>query len=102
MPKILIKSGRVWDGERFFHADVLTDGARIAQIRPNITESAEFVYDAKGKTVSAGLVDLHVHLRGISADVFGTQGETSCFPFARSPRHAPLTTRSSSHTRIRK
>ena len=47
--KILIKNGRVWDGERFFDADVLTDGEQIAQIRPNITEPAEFVYDDKGK-----------------------------------------------------
>ena len=50
MGKILIKNGRVWDGERFFDADVLTDGEQIAQIRPNITEPAEFVYDAKGKS----------------------------------------------------
>ena len=26
MAKILIKGGRVWDGERSFYADLLTDG----------------------------------------------------------------------------
>ncbi|MBQ7089544.1 MAG: hypothetical protein IJN82_00330 [Clostridia bacterium] len=57
MAKILIKNGRVWDGERFFYADVLTNGAEIAQIAPDLSEKADFIYDACGKTVSAGLVD---------------------------------------------
>ena len=81
MAKILIKNGRVWDGKRFFDADVLTDGEQIAQIRPNITEPAEFVYDAKGKTVSAGLVDAHVHMRVLPTDLYGIPAEMSCFPF---------------------
>ena len=80
MARILIKNGRVWDGERFFDADVLTDGEQIAQIRPNITEPAEFVYDAKGKTVSAGLVDAHVHMRGLNKK-FGIHAELSSIPF---------------------
>ena len=81
MAKILIKNGRVWDGARFFHADVLTEGEWIAKIEPNIADSAETVYDAFGKTVSVGLVDAHVHMRGISIDKFGTQAELGCFPF---------------------
>ena len=80
MAKILIKNGRVWDGKRFFYADVLTDGEQIAQIQPNITEPAEFVYDAKGKTVSAGLVDAHVHMRGLNKK-FGIHAELSSIPF---------------------
>ena len=81
MAKILIKNGRVWDGEGFFYADVLTDGDRIVKIESDISEKSEFVYDASGKTVSAGLVDAHTHMRGISTDKFGTQAEMSCFPF---------------------
>ena len=80
MAKILIKNGRVWDGKRFFYADVLTDGEQIAQIRPNISEPAEFVYDAKGKIVSAGLVDAHVHMRGLNKK-FGIHAELSSIPF---------------------
>ena len=41
MAKILIKGGRVWDGERSFYADLLTDGDRIAKIEQNITDDAE-------------------------------------------------------------
>ena len=81
MATILIKNGRVWDGERFFNADVLTAGDRIAKIEPGISDAADFVFDAEGKTVSAGLVDLHAHLRVTPDDVYGIQAEMSCFPF---------------------
>ncbi len=81
MAKILIKNGRVWNGERFIFADVLTDGDIISKIEASISDSADFTYNASGKTVSAGLVDTHVHMRGISVKEFGTQAETSCFPF---------------------
>ena len=80
MAKILIKNGRVWDGERFLDADILTDGEQIAQIRPNIDEPAEFVYDADGKTVSVGLVDAHMHMRGLNK-TFGIHAELSSIPF---------------------
>ena len=81
MSKILIKNGRVWNGERFSREDVLTDGDKIVRIGAGISDAADFVYDAGGKTVSAGLVDAHVHMRGISTDKYGIQAEMSCFPF---------------------
>lgn len=81
MGKILIKNGRVWDGERFFVADLLTVGRLISKIQDNISDSADFVFDATGKTVSAGLVDAHTHLKGISTDSFGINAEAVCFPF---------------------
>ena len=59
MARILIKNGRVWDGEKFFFADVLPDGKVIAKIDKNISDHADFTFDAKDKTVSAGLVDIH-------------------------------------------
>ena len=81
MAKILIKNGRVWDGTFFRNCDVLTDGDKIAKIEPRIEDEKAFVFDATGKIVSAGLVDLHVHLRGISSKRFGICGEASAFPF---------------------
>ena len=81
MAKILIKNGRVWDGERFFSADVLAEDGIVTAIAPDIEEKANFVFDASGMTVSAGLVDLHMHMLGISIDAFGTQAEGSCYPF---------------------
>ncbi len=81
MAKILIKNGKVWDGERLYFADVLTDNEKISKIADNIDESAGYEYDASGKIVSAGLVDAHVHMRGISSTEFGIQSEMSSIPF---------------------
>lgn len=81
MPRILCKNGRVWDGEKFFFADVLTENDKIAKIEPDITDDAEFVFDATGKIVSCGLVDAHVHFAGISSVQFGIDSTMSCIPF---------------------
>ena len=80
MAKILIKNGRVWDGERFYFADVLTENEKISKIADKIDEAVDFVFDASGKIVSAGLVDAHVHMRGINKD-FGIHAEMSSIPF---------------------
>ena len=80
MSKILIKNGKVWDGERFYFADVLTDNEKISKIADKIDEAAEFEYNASGKIVSAGLVDAHVHMRGINKE-FGIHAELSSIPF---------------------
>ena len=77
MGKILIKNGNVWDGEKFFYSDVLTDNGYIKNIAPDITEDADFVFDAKGKIVSSGLVDIHTHMTGY----YGINAEMSCIPF---------------------
>ncbi len=82
MVRILIKNGRIWDGEKFFFADVLTEGEKIAKIQPKISDPAEFVYDAKDQIVSTGLVDLHVHMKGIASEKYGMQAEMGSFPFA--------------------
>ena len=81
MAKILIKNGRVFDGESFFFADVLTNGDKIEKIEPDICDKANFVFDATGKTVTPGLVDMHVHMLLHPTDQYGIQTEMSCFPF---------------------
>lgn len=81
MARILIKNGRVWDGEKFFFADILTNDNLIEKIEPDITDNADYIFDAEGKIASAGLVDIHVHMKGISSDKFGIQAEMSSLPF---------------------
>ena len=81
MARILIKNGRVWDGEKFFFADVLTEDKVIAKIEKNISDDADYVFDATDKTVSAGLVDIHVHMKGIASEEFGIEPQMSSFPF---------------------
>lgn len=78
---ILIKNGRIWDGERFFRGDILTEDDRIAEIAPHIDADAKYIYDAQGMIVSAGLVDAHMHIRGISSYAFGINAEMGCLPF---------------------
>ena len=79
--KILIQNGRVWDGENFFYADVLTDGDKVVRIAPDIQEKAHFTFDATGMTVSAGLVDAHAHIDGPQKDSYSINGEMSQIPF---------------------
>ena len=81
MAKILIKNGRIWDGEKFFYGDILTCNEKIADIGNEINETADFIYDAKNKIVAPGLVDIHVHMKGVSSDDFGIQAEMSSLPF---------------------
>ncbi len=78
---VLIKNGRIWDGESFFLADILTEKDKIAEISPDIREKADFVFDAEGMTVSPGLVDAHAHFKGVSSDSFGISADLSTLPF---------------------
>lgn len=82
MGNILIKNGRVWDGNRFFYADVLTQDQTIVRIGENIAPVKNtYVFDATGMTVSAGLVDCHVHMLGTESDKFGISADLSTIPF---------------------
>lgn len=81
MGRILIKNGTVWGGHAFYKADVLTNNDKILSIEKSIVDEADFVYDASGKIVSPGLVDVHVHMKGTSAESFGINADMSCLPF---------------------
>jgi dihydroorotase len=81
MSKILIKNGKVWDGERFYFADILTEGKVIAKLQESISDDADFIFDADGKIVAPGLVDIHVHMRGIAIEAFGVEPQMSSLPF---------------------
>ena len=41
MPRILIKNGKVWDGECFYYADVLVDAGKVFEIAENIDENVD-------------------------------------------------------------
>lgn len=79
--KLLIKNGRVWNGERFLFADVLTEDKTILAITPAIGEKANFVFDAAGMTVAPGLMDIHMHMGGISGDNYAIEVHSACYPF---------------------
>ena len=79
--KILIKNGTLWDGESFKKADILTDDNKVVEVSDEIQMPVDFTYDATGKIVSHGLVDIHTHIRGISSDEFGINTDMVCIPF---------------------
>ncbi len=81
MESIRIMNGRVWDGSRFRTGDVAIKDGRIAKIGDADGFEAAYTFDAAGKIVSAGLVDVHTHLYGISSDGFGASADLACAPF---------------------
>jgi dihydroorotase len=99
MGSILIKGGHVvdpvnqWDGE----ADVLIQDGVIAKVGKGLKVKADKVLDAKGLTVTPGLVDMHVHLRepgyeyketivtGTHAAVAGGVTAVACMPNTNPP-----------------
>jgi len=62
---LLIRGGRVIDPANNIDkiADVLIVDGKVAAVAEDITFSAHFDYDATGKIVTPGLIDMHVHFR---------------------------------------
>ena len=65
LKSLLIRGGRVIDPANNFDgvADVLIVNGHIAKVEPNIDFEVPNEYDATGKIVTPGLIDMHVHLR---------------------------------------
>ncbi|MCX7014975.1 MAG: dihydroorotase [Candidatus Sumerlaeota bacterium] len=94
MTSLLIQNGRVIDpaNGRDELADLLIQDGRVAAVGRGLTRAAAEVFDARGKVVAPGFVDLHVHLRepGFESDetiASGTRaaaagGFTSVVPMA--------------------
>lgn len=78
----LIKNGRIITAEQDYFADIYIEKDKITTIGANLKIDADNVYDAKGKYVIPGGVDVHTHL-----DMpFG--GTTSCDDFESGTRAA--------------
>ena len=61
--KTLIKGGTLITASETFQADILIEGEKIAAIADNLPIPADcIVYQAEGKLVMPGGVDVHVHL----------------------------------------
>ncbi len=63
--KLLIKGGRVINPSQSFDeiSDVLVEEGRIQKVGKNLPAEGAEVYDAAGKIVTPGLIDMHVHFR---------------------------------------
>lgn len=91
--KTLICGGEVVLPQGVKRADLLLEGKKIVKIAESIRREADYkVIDAKGKTVLAGIIDIHVHLRepgfegkediesGSKAAVAGGVTQVCCMP----------------------
>ena len=80
MPRIWIKNGKIWDGEKYFFADLCIENGKIAKISKMVNPDADLIYDAEGQIVLPGLIDSHLHMQKMSSDSLGV-GDWACFPF---------------------
>lgn len=60
---ILIKNGKILRDGELITQDVLIEGNKITQIAEQIEKEGHKEIDVKGKWISAGFIDMHVHLR---------------------------------------
>jgi dihydropyrimidinase len=100
--RTLIRHGTVVTATGASVADVLIEGERIAQVGPHLDATAEATWDATGRYVIPGGVDVHTHLDmplgdTVSADDFesGTiaaafGGTTAIVDFAVQDRGRPM------------
>ncbi len=65
MKKLLIQQGRLIDPVSGIDAiaDILVEDGKVAAIGNELNDSEAQVIDARGMVFSAGLIDIHVHLR---------------------------------------
>ena len=63
--KLILKGGRVINPAEHFDevADVLIEDGKIAAVGKDLSAEGAEVYDAAGKIVTPGLIDMHTHFR---------------------------------------
>ncbi len=67
--KIAIKGGLIISASDTYLGDILIEGERIKRIEQEISEPVDMVYDATGKIIMPGGVDVHTHM---ALPMFGT------------------------------
>ncbi len=101
LPNLLLRGGILLDPEtgKQQRADLLIRGGRIVRIASSIEADDVAVYDATGKLISPGWIDMHVHLRepgqehketietGCRAAAFGGFTAVACMPNTDPPIH---------------
>ncbi len=100
-PDLLIQNGTLLDPEtgQTRRADILIQNGTIARIGEGLDGGTAPVYDASGRMISSGWMDMHVHLRepgyeyketiatGCGAAAFGGFTAVACMPNTNPPIH---------------
>ena len=63
MIDLIIKNGKIIDGtgDISYTSDIAIDNGKIIQIRDSSNLNAKKTYDASGKIVAPGFIDIHTH-----------------------------------------
>jgi dihydroorotase len=107
MSSLLIRGGRIMDPASGLDAigDVLIADGKITRLGGSISASADHTFDAVGKIVAPGFIDMHVHLRepgiehaetiesGSKAAVAGGFASICCMPNTIPVNDSPTVTR---------
>ena len=100
-PDLLLQNGTLLDPEtaETRRADILIQNGTIARIGEGLDAGGAPVYDASGRMISPGWMDMHVHLRepgyeyketiatGCGAAAFGGFTAVACMPNTNPPIH---------------
>jgi dihydroorotase len=65
LPSLLIRDANIWTENRLIKGSILIDDGKIRRIARRINEPAADEIPARGLLALPGLVDAHVHLRGM-------------------------------------
>lgn len=71
MAKMLLKAGKIFDGESFIDADILIENDKIIAIDKSIDGGGAMQINCSGCIISSGLVDIHTHLLEMGNNSFG-------------------------------
>src|SRR5690625_2460938 len=59
----LMNAKRIVEGNQLESCDVLINDGKIEKIAPQIKEGGAKLIDCKGKLITPGFIDVHIHLR---------------------------------------
>lgn len=81
MAKMLLKAGKIFDGESFIDADILIENDKIIAIDKSIDGGGAMQINCSGCIISSGLVDIHTHLLEMGNNSFGFPADMATIPF---------------------
>ncbi len=79
MEKFLIKNGTIWSENGYIKKDILFEGKQITKIEDNIIDDTPRVFNAENMIVLPGLIDTHMHMKNVTADIYGVDPSAACF-----------------------
>ncbi len=80
MAQILLKGGKIFDGENFFDGDLLIKDGKIAEIG-KASNSQATVVDVSSCIITSGLIDIHTHLLEMGNKKYGFPADMATIPF---------------------